>query len=811
MKKQIILLCLALAMAINLSAQFPGFGGSQGPKVKGKISGQLVDSLTQDPVPYATIVLKKAGKSKEINGQLTDDDGKFKIGNIQTGKYDLYISFLGYEDKVMEDVELTPKKPDADLGSIPMKPTDYLLDEVEITEKRALFESKVDKIVYNAEDDSSVAGGDATDVLRKVPNLSVDLEGNVSLRGSQSVRILINGKPSGMFSSNVADALKMFPADQIKKVEVITSPGAKYDGEGSAGIINIITKKENIEGVAGSINASAGNRQNSLFFNLNAGKGRFGASTNGSVFYSNPVDAENTLLRTSLDDNSTLYSFGGTTRTSRLGFNTTASAFYDFNAFNAVNTSITYRGFGSDFDSDNVGAFFGESFNRTTIGENLFSGYDWNTDYTRKFEGNDKQEFSVAVQVSGNIQDQDNVITETGFVVRDENVVNDADNLEITAQIDYVHPIGKSNKLEIGTKAVIRDIESFSEFKSESTISNLFLYDQDVYAGYLSYNFFWKKLNIVTGLRYEKTTIAGDGDDMSQLFENDYDNFLPNVAISKSLKNFRNIKIAFSRRIQRPSLYFINAFRNTTDFANIVQGNPFLGPELTDQVELSYNTNFAGITIFSSLYYRKTTDIIEQIVIQEQGGASVNTFNNVGENNSVGINLFTTKTIGKFTIRGGGDVYTYNATGIIEDREVSNDAISYRLFTNGEFAFTGTLKADFFGFFQAPRFTLQGENASFSIFGIGFRKEFKNSSLGIRIIEPFVENKNFDSDITGTDFRQITTFSLPFRSIGINYRYKFGKVDFKKRQSKIKNTDQKTGDGGQGQGGGQQGGGMGQG
>ncbi|NNE26042.1 MAG: outer membrane beta-barrel protein, partial [Saprospiraceae bacterium] len=501
MKKQIILLCLCLGLAINLSAQFPGFGGTQGPKVKGKISGQLIDSLTQESVAYATIVLKKAGKSKEINGQLTDEDGKFKLTDVTTGKYDLYISFLGYEDKVLKEVELTPKKPDNDLGLIQMVGTDYLLDEVEITEKRALFESKVDKIVYNAEDDSSVAGGDATDVLRKVPNLSVDLEGNVSLRGSQSVRILINGKPSGMFSSNVADALKMFPADQIKKVEVITSPGAKYDGEGSAGIINIITKKENIEGVAGSVNASAGNRQNSLFFNLNAGKGRFGASTNGSVYYSNPVDAENTLLRTSLDDNSTLYSFEGVTRTSRLGFNTTASAFYDFNAFNAVNTSITYRGFGSDFDGTSMGDFFGESFDRTTTGENLFSGYDWNTDYTKKFDGNDKQEFSVAVQVSGNIQDQDNFVTETGFVERMENVYNDADNLEVTGQIDYVHPVGKSNKLEVGTKAVIRDIESYSEFASNTTVSNLFFYDQDVYAGYLSYNFFWKKLNIVTGLR----------------------------------------------------------------------------------------------------------------------------------------------------------------------------------------------------------------------------------------------------------------------------------------------------------------------
>ncbi|MBT8234477.1 MAG: TonB-dependent receptor [Saprospiraceae bacterium] len=814
-----LILFFTLCLCLNLNAQFPGFGGgNKGPKIKGKITGQVIDSITNSQIGFATVVLTKAGKTKEINGVLTEEDGKFKLAEVTTGKYDVIISFLGYNEKRISAVELTPKDPDSDLGSIYLSPTDYMLDAVEVTEKRSLFESKVDRIVFNAEDDSSIAGGDATEVLRKVPNLSVDLDGNVSIRGSQNVRILINGKPSGMFSSNVSEALKMFPADQIKKVEVITSPGAKYDGEGSAGIINIITKKENIEGVAGSINGSAGNRQNSLFTNLNIGKGRFGFTTNASIFYSIPIDANNFFLRTPLNSVDTSYFYEGVTNTSRLGFNGSVSAFYDFNAYNAINSSFSLRGFGFDRDGTASGQILSNNFLRTNVGDNLSSGYDWNTDYTKKFEGNDKQELTFAVQVSGNIQNQENLVEETGFLTRNEQIKNDGDNLELTGQVDYVHPIGNSNKLEVGTKAVIRRIDSDSQFLEfannqyilDETRSNVFLYDQDVYAGYASYNFFWKKLNFVTGLRYERTEIGGEGREEAQNFKNEYQNYLPNFAVSKSLKGFKTLKFNFSKRIQRPSLTYINPFVNTTDIGNITVGNPIIQPELTDQYEIGYNSNLFGITFFSTFYYKKTTAIIEQITVT-QDQLSLTTFNNVGENNSFGMNIFTTKSVGKFTLRGGGDIYTYNATGIIENKEVANSALSYRLFTSGEFAITGTLKADFFGFFQAPSFTLQGENPSFSIFGVGFRKDFKNSSLGIRIIEPFAEFKNFDSDIQGNEFNQTSSFQIPFRSFGINFRYKFGKVDFKERKSKIKNSDQKQGQDQSGGQGGGQGGGMGNG
>ncbi|NNF35333.1 MAG: TonB-dependent receptor [Saprospiraceae bacterium] len=809
--KHTFTILLLLASIVMADAQFSFGGRSRGPKIKGKITGVVKDSITGETVPFASVSMRRAGSKVVLNGVISEEDGEFKLGEVTPGKYDVIISFLGYEEKVLTNAETTPKDPDLDLGIIQLVESSLILDEVQITEKRALIENKVDKIVFNAEDDSSVAGGDATDVLRKVPLLSVDLDGNVSLRGSQQVQILINGKPSGMFSSNVADALKMFPADQIKKVEVITSPGAKYDGEGSAGIINIITKRSEIRGIAGSINTSIGNRSSNGNFSLNVGSGRFGFTTNGGVFWSLPQDATNSFTRTDLASGAELYSFGGITETERLGFNGSGNAFYDFNAYNSINTNFRLRGFGFDRDGSNSGQFFGQSFDRNTLAETLNSGYDWNTDYTMKFEENDTRQFSVAVGVTGNISDQESLITETGFTSREETVLNDADNVEITGQIDYVHPVGKSNKIEVGIKSVIRDIDSDSDYSVQTDQSNLFLYDQDVYAGYFSYNFMLGKFNVVTGVRYEHTDIKGDGDQDVQKFDFNYDNWLPNIAISKTLKGFRTVKVAYSKRIQRPSLFFINPFVNNTDFGNISYGNPFLEPEITDQYELSYNTNILGFTVFSSFYYRHNSSLIESVVAESEefGGNVVTTYQNVGENKSIGTNIFLTKNIGRVTFRGGGDVYTYNATGVIDGQEVSNEAISYRLFTNGEVALSGTIKADFFGFFQAPRFTLQGENASFSIFGMGIRKDFKNSSIGLRIIEPFAANKFFDSDITNeaAGFKQVSSFGLPFRSIGINFRYKFGKVDFRERQSKIKNTDLKAGESGQGQQGQQQGGG----
>ncbi|MBK9734880.1 MAG: TonB-dependent receptor [Saprospiraceae bacterium] len=802
---------LLIGLLFSANAQFPMGGGNKGPTIKGKIEGKVIDSISNELVGFATISLKKKGSSIVIDGVLTEETGFFKFENVVTGNYDLYVSFLGYKEKKLSAVETTLKKPDINIGNILLVPSSFLLDAIEIKEEKVLVENKADKLVFNAENDASIAGGNAADVLRKVPMLSVDLNGNVSLRGSNNVRILINGKPSGMFSSNVADALKMFPADQIKKVEVITSPSAKYDAEGSAGLINIITKKQNIEGVAGSVNASVGNRQNSLFTNLNVGKGRLGISSSAALFYSTPANGTTSFDR---KDETTagarVFSQQGSQRTSRLGGNGSASAFYDFNGYNSINSTLTFRGFGFDLNGSTTGILkdeisnLNDKFLRTNKGSNFNGGYDWNTDYTKKFEKLEGQELSFGVQYSRQNSNQDTKLFENHesltILNRDSDIINDGVNHETTFQVDYTHPFTKAIKLETGTKAVIRNIISDYTTQFLTTSGYIpqieqFKYDQNVYSGYASVSFLVaKKYSIISGARYEKTTFSGDfrsGD--SEDFKNNYGNFLPNLAISRTFKNFKTLKLSYSQRIQRPSLLFINPFNNNADFLNRTIGNPALNPEVVHQVEMAYNFTFKGITTFSSLFYKNTQGIIEQILSIDDNGLSVNKYQNIGINNAIGFNTFVSKTVSLVTLRTGGNFSTYNATGQISGIPASRKSYEYNLFMNGEVKLSGTFKADFFGFFRSPVRTIQGDNPAFTIYGIGIRKEFKNSSFGVTLIEPFNADKYFRSDIKGTDFEQKTSFSIPFRSIGVNVRYKFGNVDFKERKPKVKNSDLKEG------------------
>ncbi len=806
-------------------------GGSSQIKVKGKVSGTLVDSTTNKPIEFAAVVLYDAEKDKEVNGGMTNEKGKFKMDGLKPGKYTLKISFLGYEPKTIANIETTPKKPDVKFDKINLQPSQVALDAVEIEAEAPVIENKIDKIVYNAEKDATNQGGDATDVMRKVPLVSVDLEGNVQLRGSGNVRILINGKPSALFSSgNIGDALKSIPADQIKNVEVITTPSAKYEGEGTAGIINIITKKKTVEGVSGSVNTSIGTRQNNAGLNLNAAKGRFGFNAGSSLWYSWPRDGTNSFYREDyVGDLTRVLDQQGITNTSRLGFNGRAGAFYDLNAYNSFSTNIRFYGFTFDNDGDTDALFedpinnIYQDYTRSQIANSLTSGYDWTTDYRHTFK-KPEQEWSVAYQLNGRINDSNTDIIQTGndeFLNLDEEAINKGRNRESTIQTDYVHPFGKVLKWEVGAKGVLRNINSDYTYtlfdKVDPNRSDIFNYQQNVYAGYSSFNFdFNDKYGVIAGVRYEHTDISGEFETNEALVDNDYGNVLPSVIVSRKLPNFQSIKIGYSKRIQRPSLFYINPYAQMADRRNVTVGNPNLDPELTDQVELTYNTFIKGLMLNASVYYKHTNDIISQLT-SVNNDITVNTFQNVGVKNAYGMNLFASKNFkNKFDLRASFNISRFKISSQLPEIDLSNEGYEYNGFGMAGYNFNKGFKAEVFTFFRSPNRTLQGNVPSFSMLMIGAKKEIfkKKGSIGIRIVEPFFENKSFKSDLAGDNFYQETDFTIPFRSFGINFSYRFGKMDFnnRPRRSKIKNDDSKQGGdssgGGQGGGGGGMGGGF---
>lgn len=819
--KRLFTILLLLSGISGIYAQ--GMGGAAAPAVTGRISGIILDSVSRTPVDYATVSLGRAGSTKTTNGALTDEKGSFKIENISAGVYRVTIAFLGYQTKVIDSVKTTLAKPDLNLGRIMLAPNKTMLNEVVVTGTTPIIENKIDKLVYNAEQDIAIAGGNATDVLRKVPLLSVDFEGNVSLRGSQNVRVLINGKPSGSMANNMADALKAIPADQIKNVEVITSPSAKYDAEGTSGIINIITKKNNLAGVSGSVNGGVGTRQNSGNVNLNAKTGRLALTANGGGFYSWPQTSNISFNRTNTAGTQ-IISQDGQSKTDRLAMNGSIGADYDFNSFNSISSNVRLNGFSNSADGSNLNqnSFNGIMNNFTRLSDNQMkmNGIDWSSDYLHKFKKKDQQ-ISFAYQFTNSNQNSD-YTTDFSNTVIDEYGDNNADNTENTIQLDYTHPFKKVT-FETGLKGILRDIVSDNQTRNFNSTTSTFTpisartyiydYNQDVYSAYATFAFtLAKKFGIRAGARYEGTEIKGDARSVGAAaspFNSSYSNLVPSFVVSRTFKNFSTVKLSYNQRLQRPSLFYLNPFLNSADIFNQSQGNPALKPELSHNIEFNYSMFVKASVLNASVYYRRTNDIIESFVIPVSvtdpatGNAAIGsrtTFRNIGSNNSVGFNFFgQINPVKPLTLRGNFNVFTYdiNANSGFTVTN-TNTQLIYNAFLMASYVFPKGLTFETFLITNSPRRTSQGQNPSFNMWNLGLKKEImkKKGSIGLTIIDPFNENKNFRQKISGADFVQNSNFSVPFRSFGTSFSYRFGKLTMQAPRKKrgVTNDDLKQGE-----------------
>jgi outer membrane receptor protein involved in Fe transport len=815
----------------------------------GRIIGVVMDAKSKLPVEFATIALTDA-EGKTVNGTIADAKGKFEIEKIATGTYTITISFIGYETITKSSLVLDGRKPEINLGTVSISEEATQLGEVVVEAKKDLVEERVDRTIYNAENDATTRGGDATDVLKRVPMLSVDLDGNVSMRGSQNITVLINNKPSTIMANSIADALKQIPADQIKTVEVITSPSAKYDAEGSAGIINIITKKNTLEGLTLNVDAGAGLRGSNLGLNGNYRRGKMGFSLGGfgRANYNVIGGFENSQFTIDTVNNTiveTLSLQTANNRSNGIFGNYNLGWDYDINKKNSVTASVRYGLRNNNSYQDMLRSTVFEdgvpnetqSFLRDVSTKDLSGTIDMNVTYTHLFE-KPQQEFSILALYSRN--DRNNDFSNINYDFTTEDITsrirneNDGLNEEYTIQADYQTPIKDNQMFEIGAKEIRRKVLSdftffratgpngeFTEVLNDPTLSNQLNYNQDVLSGYMSYTYSSKSgYSLKTGARYEYTVINAFTRTDSDIDIPEYGVLVPSINASKKLKK-GTIKASYNRRIQRPSIQFLNPNIQNANPLNVTIGNPSLDPEFTNNYEIGYSTFIKGTSLNLTAFVRNTNNSIQSLRTPEtvaEGQAIVTRYDNIGLENAYGMSFFSNLNIGKLSLNGGGDVYYADLANNVPNPEqnASNTGWVYsgRIFGGYDLGKGWGLQT--FSFYRGRRVQLQGYQGGFGIYSLGARKEFTNKkgSIGFGLenfLAPSMKIKNAleTPTITQSSITELRNFS-----VRINFSYRIGKMSFdqpRRRGKSVNNDDLKEGDGGGGMdnGGGNMGGGQG--
>ncbi|WP_207434419.1 outer membrane beta-barrel family protein [Sabulibacter ruber] len=786
------------------------------PKGNGKIAGVILDETGKKPVEFATVTLVDQATGKTIDGTVSDDKGKFSLVRVAAGQYKLLVSFLGYQNKVVENITLGNKE-EVNVGVISLQTDAKVLGEVSVVGDKLLVEDKVDRLVYNAEKDITNIGGNASDVLKKVPGLTVDLEGNVALRGSGNIRVLINNKPSAMMASSIADALRQIPSDQIKSVEVITSPSAKYDAEGTAGIINIITKKNNLQGLNGTVAGSYGVRSSTANANVNYRKGKVGFNTAfGRNWRNNPAESTRETVYNGVPGIDRL---SQTMDGKRNGVFQFLQLGVDYDLSKKSSLSAGFRMQGGEFAYVTSlrstqyleGAVIGgNTRNNRNEFDNL--NYDLNLDFTKQF-AKPGQELSVLGLLSRSNRENNNfadVYNRDQQLGSKEQNLNDAYNEEKTFQVDYTHPFKNKHLLEVGTKAILRYVESdfrfleakpaSASFVTDPSRTDVFSYDQNVGAAYASYEFSLnKKYNFKVGSRYEYTHVNGDFVTTRTTVKQDYGNFIPSVAISRALKNNQTLKFNYTKRIQRPQLSFLNPFENRTDTFNIQVGNPNLQAEITNSYEVGYSTFFkSGVSVNATFFWRQTNNSIEAYTLPTEGGVNYTRFANIGRNASYGMSLFgSTKFLKKGNLSANLNAFYLNLESESALVNASNGSFMYNANLNASYTFNKGISAQAFGQFNSPRVTLQGKMYPFTTFNFAVKKDIlnKNGSISVGVENPFSERLRQKTTFRTPTAEQVSNMYIYARQVRVSANYKFGKVTTKqqpKRKKKINNDDAKS-------------------
>lgn len=812
-----LLMCLFLC-SFNIFAQSP-------LSKQIIVKGIVIDSLTREPISYATLRVTPLNKPNLLEkAVVTEDNGKFSFPINKKGDFVLSIQYLG-KDPTSKEFTVGGEST-IDLGTIILRDNKTSLSEVVVTAQRPLVKVDMEKLTYNIEDDPDSKTNTVMDMLRKVPMVTVDGEDNIQLKGSGSYKIYVDGKPSPMLANNPKDVLKSMPASSIKNIEVITDPGAKYDAEGLAGIINIITNKQTTtDGYTTTLSARTDTRGGyglGAFLTLKKGKIGFTGNYNYYNFKRPWVDG-NSSYRETFNESKwhTMQSMGGSKYNGDGQFGS-GELSYEIDTLNLVNVSFNMYGGKGVSESRNQTSFIDkdaviqQAYDQYMKSEYTYGQTTLSADYQRTSAKNKNRTLTVSYRYQTSPNDwssysEYNNINITKFSDAQSNQYSDGQTQEHTAQLDFTTPIAKIHTLETGLKYISRLSKSNSgrenfNLKTEDwddafSDNDKFKHQQDIYSAYVGYGVRLKKWGFKTGLRYERTDLDVKFPINSDLnFKTHYQDVVPSLTMSYQLKPTQSFRLGYNMRISRPGIWQLNPYVNTSDTTSISYGNPDLDAVKLHNINLNYSLFTPKFNINTSLSYNFVNNSIEDIT-KIDGNVIERTYANVGRRRELSLFNYISWSIVsslKITMNLSGSYVKIKGYGT-PNEWLTNDGFNANLFSNIQYTlpYDFKLSAGFGGMTKTQ--TLLGTRGGYNYNMIGLSKSFLNDKLSfnVRAINPFQKELKFKSEELTSDYlsRSINVNKNRFFGFSVSYRFGEMKTQIKKAQRSIVNDDAMSGGG----------------
>ena len=816
MKKIILLLFCVLSPTVLLA---------QRPKsLPITISGKVVDANTNQPLEYATIVLTSL-KTKKVSGGITDEKGNFNI-KTPKGSYDISVEFISFKTVKLPTQNLSENK---NFGSIKLSEDTSSLDEVVIIAEKSTVEIRLDKRIYNVGKDMTVKGGSASDVLDNVPSVNVDVEGNVSLRGSENVRILIDGKPSALVGLSGTDALRQLPAEAIERVEVITSPSARYDAEGTAGILNIILRKGKATGLNGSVNATVGNpEQYQLAANINLRAKKVNIFTN--LGYRKRTGPGNSLTELSSLSNGVVNSVRIEDRIferDRSGYNVNLGLEYFLTKESSLTGTLFFR------DSDNG------SLSTNTI--NVFDGAGVETSSDVRIQNEDETDKTTqfSLNYTNNIDKKGHKLTADFQYSDSEEIekafINDATGTENNSttenskntllQADYVLPIGENSQFEAGYRGEFQDLTS--DFLVTPTLtpdpSNNLVFKQNVNAIYSQFGSKLNKFSYLLGLRTEITDVKVRLTTTNENFDYNYIELFPTINLGYEKNDNQSFTLGYSRRLRRPRHWYLNPFESRNSQNVIFKGNPGLIPTFTNSFDTGFLQKLGKLTLNSSIYYQHSINDISRVSRDEIRPIGPN-----GENEIVTIrepinlasedrygfelttnfnpskkvrlsgsfNLFQSKTKGTYTYNEFSEDTNGNITSTPVEQDLANTNSSWFTRFNARITLPAKIQWQTRLFYRGPRESAQSKTKGIFSMNLAFSKDVlkEKGTLVLNVSDVFNSRKRqsitSNPSIENPTSISDQTFQWRVRQISLNFTYRFNqKKNQRDRNQRNRNND----------------------